>query len=85
MYIFLELCTQAKIYAVLGLLILLYSIIKNPENTRSDMALLVLKAAIFIGWTFFISKLCVTGYKYVAWLAAFIPHLIYILVLMNFS
>ena len=84
MYVFLELCTQAKLYATIALLLLLYMIIKNPDNTRYDIALLLLKASTFIAFTFAINKLCVTGYKYVSWIAAIIPHIIYILFLVNF-
>jgi hypothetical protein len=85
MYIFLELCSQAKIYAFIALLLLCYIVIKNPENSRYDIALLFLKASAFIAWTFAINKLCSTGYKYIAWIAAIVPHLIYILLLMNLS
>ena len=83
MYIFLELCSQAKVYAFIAVFLLLYIVIKNPDNTRYDIALLLLKASTFIGWTFALNKMCTTGYKYVAWLAAIVPHLIYILVLMT--
>jgi hypothetical protein len=84
MYIFLELCSQAKLYTAIALLLLLYSVIKNPEHTRYDIAMLSIKAAVFIGWTFALNKLCTTGYKYIAWLGAIVPHLIYILFLINF-
>ena len=85
MYIFLELCTQAKIYATVGLLILLYMIIKSSENTNADIIKLVIKAGVMIGVTFLINKLCTTGYKYIAWLLAFIPHIIIIMMLANHS
>ena len=85
MYIFLELCTQAKIYATVGLLILLYMIIKSSENTNADIIKLVIKAGVMIGVTFGINKLCTTGYKYFAWLLAFIPHIIIIMMLANHS
>lgn len=85
MYIFLELCTQAKIYATVGLLILLYMIIKSSENTNADIIKLVIKAGVMIGVTFGINKLCTTGYKYFAWLMAFIPHIIIIMMLANHS
>jgi hypothetical protein len=85
MYIFLELCTQAKIYAMVGLLILLYMIIKSNENTNADIIKLVIKAGVMIGVTFGINKLCTTGYKYIAWLLAFIPHIIVIMMLANHS
>ena len=85
MYIFLELCTQAKIYAMVGLLILLYTIIKSSENTNADIIKLVIKAGVMIGVTFFINKLCTTGYKYISWLLAFIPHIIIIMMLANHS
>ena len=61
MYVFLELCSQAKIYAYIGLMILLYIVIKNPENSRYDIALLLLKASVFVAFTFAINKLCSTG------------------------
>jgi hypothetical protein len=83
MYIFLELCPPAKIYAGIAVILLLYIVIKNPENSRYDIALLLLKASTFIGWTFALNKLCATGYTYIAWLAAIIPHIIYVLVLIN--
>ena len=85
MYVFLELCSQAKIYAAIGLLILLYLTIKNPENSRYDIIMLVVKAAIMIGITFGINKLCTTGYKYFSWLMAFVPHIITCLVLINYA
>jgi hypothetical protein len=85
MYVFLEFCTAAKMYAFVGLLLLCYIVIKNPENNRYDIAFLLIKATVFIGWTFAVNKLCSTGYKYISWVAAIIPHLIYILFLMNFS
>ena len=83
MYVFLELCSQAKIYAYIGLMILLYIVIKNPDNSRYDIALLLLKASVFVAFTFAINKLCSTGYKYIAWIAALVPHIITILVLIN--
>ena len=85
MYIFLELCSQAKIYAGIGLLILLYMTIKNPENNRNDIIKLIIKAAVMLGITFGINKLCTTGYKYFSWLMAFIPHIITCLFLINIS
>ena len=84
MYVFLELCQPAKLYASFAILLLLYSVIKNPEHSRHDMVILFIKAAVFIGWTFALNRLCITGYKYIAWLAAFIPHLIYVFCLINF-
>jgi hypothetical protein len=84
MYVFLELCQQAKLYAVIATLLLLYSVIKNPEHSRRDMVILLIKAVVFIGWTFALNKLCTSGYKYIAWLAALVPHLIYVLFLINF-
>ena len=83
MYIFLELCPQAKLYASFAVLLLLYIIIKNQENSRNDVALLLLKTSIFIAWTFALNKMCVSGYKYIAWIAAIVPHIIYVLVLVN--
>ena len=81
MYIFLELCYQAKLYAFIAVFLLLYIVIKNPNNTNFDIAMLLLRAALFIAWTFVLNRLCSTGYRYVAWLAAIIPHIIYFLVL----
>lgn len=83
MYIFLELCSPAKLFAFVAVLLLLYIVIKNPENTRYDIALLLLKVSTFIGWTFALNKLCGSGYTYIAWIAAVVPHLIYILLLIN--
>ena len=68
-----------------GLLILLYMIIKSSENTNADIIKLVIKAGVMIGVTFGINKLCTTGYKYFAWLMAFIPHIIIIMMLANHS
>jgi hypothetical protein len=85
MYVFLEFCTQAKIYAFISLFIMLYLVIKNPDTSRYDTFWLIIKAATFIGFTFAINKLCTLGYKYFAWLMAFIPHLIVILLLINVS
>ena len=85
MYIFLELCSQAKMYAAIGLLILLYLTIKNPEHSRYDIIMLLVKASIMIGITFGINKLCTTGYKYFAWLMAFAPHIVTFLVLINYN
>jgi hypothetical protein len=78
-----EFCSPAKIYAFIAFLLLLYSTIKNPDNTAYDIAFLLLKAAIFIGWTFALNKFCNLGYKYLAWIAALVPHLIYILVMIK--
>jgi hypothetical protein len=85
MYIFLELCSQAKLYAVVALLILLYTVIKNAQFTRYDILFICLKAAAFVGWTFALNKLCLSGYTYIAWLAAIIPHVIYIFLLINMN
>ena len=85
MYIFMELCSQAKLYAFIAVIILLYIIIKNPDNSRYDIAILGLKTSTFIGWTFLINKMCLNDYKYIAWLAAIVPHIIYVLVIMNFN
>ena len=85
MYIFLEFCTQAKIYATVSLFILVYLTIKNADHTKYDIIMLTIKAALFIGMTFGINKLCTMGYKYFAWLMAFIPHTLIILVLINYS
>ena len=85
MYLFLEFCTQAKLYAFIAVLLLLYLVIKNPENSRYDIALLILKTATFIGWTFALNKLCTAGYKYIAWIGAIVPHIIYILAIMSIN
>ena len=81
MYVFLELCSQAKLYAIIAILLLLYSVIKNPEHSRRDMIILLIKAVVFIAWTFALNLMCSSGYKYVAWLAVIIPHIIYVLCL----
>jgi hypothetical protein len=83
MYVFLELCSPAKLYAFIAVLLLLYTIIKSPDNTRYDIALLLIKASIFIGLTFALNKLCSSGYKYIAWIVAIVLHLIYVLLLMK--
>ena len=83
MYVFLELCSPAKIYAAIGLLILLYLTVKNPENNRFDIIKLIVKASIMLGITFGINKLCTTGYKYLSWVLAFVPHIIACLFLIN--
>jgi hypothetical protein len=85
MYIFVEFCSQAKIYSVIALLILLHSVIQSPDFKGYDMVFFILKAVVMIAFTFLINKLCVMGFKYMAWLAAFIPHIIYILAFMKFS
>jgi hypothetical protein len=85
MYIFLEFCTQAKIYAIISLFILLYLIVKKSQHKHTDIIILAVQAAFFIGMTFGINKICTMGYKYFAWLIAFIPHILIILVLINYS
>ena len=83
MYVFLEFCAQAKVYAVLALFILLYSVIKTPEISNYDITMLIIKAVIMICVTFGINKLCTKGFKYVAWLVAIIPHVIILLFMVN--
>ncbi len=85
MYIFLEFCSQAKIYACISLLILIYMTTKANEPTHYDTFILCIKAAIMISITFGINKLCLLGYKYISWLMAFVPHIITILYLINYS
>ncbi len=85
MYIFLQLCAPAKLYAAVAVLLLLYAVIKNAEFTSYDILMLCLRAAAFVGWTFALNLICSSGYKYVAWLAAVIPHIIYIFLLINLS
>ena len=85
MYIFLEFCAQAKLYAIVALLILLYLVIKSSDMKTADIVFLGLRAAAFIAWSFAINKMCLSGYRYIAWLAAIIPHIIYIFVLINVS
>lgn len=85
MYVFLQLCTPAKLYAAVAVLLLLYSVIKNSEVTKYDIVMLCIRAAVFVSWTFVLNRLCLSGYRYIAWLAALIPHIIYIFVLINVS
>ena len=80
-----QLCMQAKFYALISFLLILYIIIKNPETNRYDIIILIIKVVVFISWTFVLNKMCNAGYKYFAWAAAIVPHLIYILVIMNFQ
>jgi hypothetical protein len=76
MYSLADLCSQAKTYFVIAFLTLLYTVIKDTDS----WPILLLKSAVFLAWTFFLNFLCGRGYKAVAWVAATIPHFIFVAV-----
>jgi hypothetical protein len=76
MYSLADLCSQAKTYFVLAFLTLLYLVIKNNDS----WLILLLKSIVFLAWIFFLNFLCGRGYKAIAWVAAIIPHFIFVAV-----
>jgi hypothetical protein len=76
MYLFMEFCSPAKTYIVIAFLTLLNTVIKN-ENY---ILMILLKAICFIGWAFLLNWLCAAGFNAVAWLSAFIPHFLFLLI-----
>ena len=75
MYVFLDFCQPAQLYAVISFLTLLYFVVK-----KVDAIWFFVKAVIFIAWVFALNKMCKEGYKPIAWLMAIIPHIIFLIV-----
>ena len=70
-----DFCMAAKFYALIAFLTLLYLIIVND-----NIGWLIVKAIAFIVWTFLLQKMCKMRYTAIAWLAATVPHGIFLLV-----
>jgi len=75
MYVFLDFCQPAQLYAVISFLTLLYFVI-----IKVDLIWLFVKAIIFIIWIFVLNRMCKEGYKPIAWVLAVVPHLIFLIV-----
>jgi len=75
MYVFLDFCQPAQLYAVISFLTLLYFVI-----IKVDLIWLFVKAIIFITWIFVLNRMCKEGYKPIAWVLAVVPHLIFLIV-----
>jgi hypothetical protein len=75
MYVFLDFCQPAQLYAVISFLTLLYFVI-----IKVDLIWLFIKAIIFIIWIFVLNRMCKEGYKPIAWVLAIVPHLIFLIV-----
>jgi len=75
MYVFLDFCQPAQLYAVISFLTLLYFVI-----IKVDLIWLFIKAIIFIIWIFVLNRMCKEGYKPIAWVLAVVPHLIFLIV-----
>ena len=73
-YLITDFCKPAKFYALMAFLSLLYFIIIND-----NMVWFILKAILFIGWTFLIQNLCKSGINTIAWLLAIVPHILFLL------
>ena len=78
MYLFMEFCSPAKFYFFVAFLTLLYIVILNNDT----MVWIALKAISFIGWSFLLNWFCSKGYKALTWLAAIVPHMIFLFITM---
>ena len=74
MYIFPQLCGPAKMYAGIAFITLLYYIV-----IKSSWLAFFIKSVLFIIWVFALNKTCTSGYVAIAWLMAFIPHIIFLI------
>jgi len=74
-YLLTDFCKPAKLYAFIAFLSLLYFIIIND-----NMVWFIVKAVLFIGWTFLLQRLCKSGINMIAWLLAIVPHILFLLV-----
>ena len=79
-YLLTDFCSPAKIYVMMAFLTLLYFVIINDETFW-----LIVKAILFIMWTFLLQQMCKLGYKAIAWTAAIIPHIIFLIVTVKSS
>lgn len=71
-FIFMDFCQPAKIYFVLAVLSMIYFV-----SIEQGLVWLIIKAILFILWTFLLNKLCTSGNKAIAWLLAIIPQCIF--------
>ena len=74
MYVFLDFCAPAKLYAIIAFLTLLYYIV-----IQTSVFWVCIKALIFIAWVFALNKMCKKGFTPIAWLLSIIPHIIYLI------
>jgi hypothetical protein len=74
MNIYQSLCGPAKFYGYIAFFTLIYIILKQNTN----YVWFGVKAAIFIGWVFFLNFMCKNGYNAVAWVLAVLPQIIFI-------
>jgi len=79
-YLFADFCSAAKFYSGFAFLTLIYLIIINDS-----IGWVIVKSITFIAWAFFLQLMCKSGYRAIAWLAAIIPHSIFILITVKTS
>ena len=79
-FVFMDFCMPAKFYLIIALLTLIYYV-----STDQSFVWIIVKAVLFIIWGFALNKLCVAGYKSIAWLMAIVPQCIFLLVTMKVS
>ena len=70
-FIFMDFCKPAKVYFLLAVLSMIYFV-----SIEQGLVWLIVKALLFILWTFLLNKLCTSGNKAIAWLMAIIPQCI---------
>jgi hypothetical protein len=73
-FIFMDFCKPAKVYMLLAFLSMIYYV-----SIQQGLVWLIIKAILFILWTFLVNKLCTSGNKMIAWVLAIIPQCIFLI------
>jgi hypothetical protein len=73
-FIIVNFCSPAKVYLIMTFLTLIYYVL-----IEQGMVWIILKAILFISWSFLLNKLCSSGAKTIPWLLAIIPHFIFLI------
>lgn len=88
-----ELCTPSRVYFLVSLIVLIFSIIQNFGNTNkyclgsfacevpSTILVFVVKIAYILFWAWILNLICRDNKKNLAWFLVLFPFLLYFMVI----
>jgi len=88
-----ELCTPSRVYFLVSLVVLIFSIIQNFKNVNkyclgsftcevpSTIMIFVIKIAYILFWAWILNLMCKDGHKDIAWFLVLLPFILYFVIL----
>jgi len=88
-----ELCTPSRVYFLVSLVVLIFSIVQNFKNVDkyclgsftcevpSTIMIFVIKIAYILFWAWILNLMCKDGHKDIAWFLVLLPFILYFVIL----